>query len=84
MSPSFAVEFPASIRPLLESEASEHGFDSVAAYLEALVLSNTTSAEADAALEVALTEGVDSGEAVDANESFWTTFHRHVDSSPSA
>ena len=62
MSEPFVVELPAAIRPLLEAEAREHGFESVADYIAALVRANSPVEAEDPELETALLDGLDSGE----------------------
>ncbi len=69
MSEPFVVELPAAIRPLLEAEAREHGFATVADYIAALVRANAPVAEEHPQLETALVDGLSSGESRHADES---------------
>jgi hypothetical protein len=78
MPPPFVVELPAEMKPLLEAEAREHGFTSVADYLKALVGSNAAVEVEDPRLEAALREGLASGEVREADDAFWSDLGRRA------
>jgi len=78
MSAPFVVELPASIKPLLEAEAREHGFATVADYVAALVGANTPVELDDPELERAIQAGLDSGEGRLVDESYWRELRRRA------
>jgi hypothetical protein len=76
MSDTYAVEFRGELRTLLEAEAKEHGFATVAEYLEVLVRANTpVEFEDDPDLEAALLEGIRSGPGIVADDAYWADLH---------
>ncbi len=78
MNEPFVVELPAAIRPLLEAEARDHGFATVADYIAALVRANSPVEADDSELETALLDGLNSGESRAADESVWADIRRRA------
>jgi len=78
MSTPFVVELPAAIKPLLEAEAREHGFASVAEYVATLVRANAPAELEDPELERAIQEGLESGAGRVVDESFWQDLRRRA------
>ena len=76
MSTPFVVELPATIKPLLEAEAREHGFASIAEYVATLVHANAPAELEDPDLERAIEEGFESGAGRVVDESFWEDLRR--------